>query len=1627
MQQMPRTVLLILPVILAGCLAAELPAAQPTTVPPLPQGAYPEWNLARAWRVDSSKRERICVNGLWRFRSETKLGVRRTIFQDGFENPKLAGWKCAQLKPGTWKAVIDQKVKYSGRSGLCMTFDLPRETDFFHFRRQGVKIRPGSQYHLSIRVKSQIESGSMAIEVQDARSYKYFVARTKKFSGIPRWKIIKLDFTTPKTTRAISIYVRHYREKEAFKGRVWLDELKLEEQPRVDYARISPPRNRRWGFIKVPGSWKERVYWHRNDPMKQKNTAVNWAWYEREAKIPATWKGRSIQLCFDRIATDAVVYCNGRFAGSLPYLGGNIDITRLARPGQVIKIAVLVHARNPADVLAPMGGDKIRRWRPYKQKLSNCGINGNVYLESKPAAFPRVGPFLIITRTKDRQMRVRVDLRTTADSGAPEGLVAMCEIRDQDQVVKTFQTRISAGAKQVILQEKWEEAVLWEPDNPKLYTMQVSLLQNDKIIDQSLPQTFGFREFAIRGKFFYLNNIKINLRPCSYCGFYPQWRSRKAMERWLRTTRAQGYNFVYTATTDFPGKCAWIKQFLEICDRIGMLAAVTPPQINLFWDKLDQTETWNAWTTAVQRRVTSDWNHPSLVLWRTHMNFCGYHQDQNPLMMDGHLDPPPESTQGRKFKAAAMANAFIRKLDPTRGIYVHASGNAGEIYTINCYLGWPQLQDLREWLHVWAARGTKPLMMAEFDVPYPGSCSMNDNTSWWMNEPLMTEYGAILLGEKSYALEDDDFVDFSDWAWDRKTKKWRSAYGYFCSAFPPILDQCSSIFYRTVVPAWRTWGISGGLNSWENTGRRLIKRVARPGEPWRMRAVPPEIPVATDWEHLQQPGFFPDTFKYARGGGGEIRCNFDPGLPLEKEYFQPTLRGRTMREITRPLYAYIAGPGRDWPAQDHGFYAGEKIAKSVILINDLRRACTFTIKWEAKLDGRVIAGGKAALKVAAAEHARAAIEFAAPETKTRICGRLTAVVSVNGKTLPVAPFAIQVWPRLPAGPVLPDTSGWALYDPTGRTAKSFARAGVNLPLIDGRGLPQGIRVLVIGETALSTETRPGFVRTLAQKVREGLQVLFMAQSGDTLSRLFTLRTVTRGERRLWIRDRAHAVLAGLDNTDLADWRGQTSLGPLDKEPDSAIVNQRWKRVWRCSLRGTVSSCVVEKPHVSNFRPLLDCGFDLRYMALWEEFEGKGRVFFCQLDLADRLGKDPAADLLARNLLRNLQTWKQAAAARMSLVAGSPQVLADFLPLRLAGEINPTMCPPGNRSRVVIMTRGSFVWMVRNARALGSFLAGGGTLVAAGLSRREAEVLASITNSAFTVAMSENVSRNPLGTISSSVFRGVGPAAIHWRERKTVPIVKSVAGHGWRSPTGVLADIPVNAGRIVWLSVMPSDFDPGKRPDLVFTRVNVSRLYALVLVNLGVQSHAPWLTCLATDPAPSVHLPEMWRARTDPKRVGMKQGWMRPETDDTKAPWRDVMVPGMWGTVAREWLNYDGDVWYRVHFKVPEQLRTMPLEFYAGAIDDTDEVFLNGEKIGETTTNTPRWWITPRHYPLPAHLLQKDGRENILAVRINDHFQDGGFLGPVQIRLPLADEDLLPIRLYLDRRKPRDDPYAYMRW
>ncbi len=121
------------------------------------------------------------------------------------------------------------------------------------------------------------------------------------------------------------------------------------------------------------------------------------------------------------------------------------------------------------------------------------------------------------------------------------------------------------------------------------------------------------------------------------------------------------------------------------------------------------------------------------------------------------------------------------------------------------------------------------------------------------------------------------------------------------------------------------------------------------------------------------------------------------------------------------------------------------------------------------------------------------------------------------------------------------------------------------------------------------------------------------------------------------------------------------------------------------------------------------------------------------------------------------------------------------------------------------------------------------------------------------------------------------------------------------------------------------------------------------------------------------------------QLGDDPGWKNSGFDDSA--WQTVQLPTHWSTHTKgSIVNQFG--WYRRHLTIPESLRGKDVILLLGKMDDADETFVNGVKVGGMGTFPPAYttaWTATRRYLVPARLLNNDGT-NVIAVR--DYNGDG---------------------------------------
>jgi sialate O-acetylesterase len=124
-------------------------------------------------------------------------------------------------------------------------------------------------------------------------------------------------------------------------------------------------------------------------------------------------------------------------------------------------------------------------------------------------------------------------------------------------------------------------------------------------------------------------------------------------------------------------------------------------------------------------------------------------------------------------------------------------------------------------------------------------------------------------------------------------------------------------------------------------------------------------------------------------------------------------------------------------------------------------------------------------------------------------------------------------------------------------------------------------------------------------------------------------------------------------------------------------------------------------------------------------------------------------------------------------------------------------------------------------------------------------------------------------------------------------------------------------------------------------------------------------------------------------------WRNENFDDSK--WALMKVPGVWESQGM--ADLDGVVWFRktVEIKNEDAGKTALIEL--SKIDDMDETYINGVKIGAMNN-----WDDERRYTIPSGIL-KAGK-NTIVVKITDNGGGGGFYGnPADIKLSIDNHTI----------------------
>jgi beta-galactosidase len=1433
------------------------------------------------------------------------------------------------------------------------------------------------------------------------------------------------------------------------------------------------PREGDWAFSKVPGIVRmmdakrtghvygtgptaiygmDKVSWK---DINRTPAASHGMWYLRDIEVPAGGAGGRWTLRFDNLKWYAGrVYVNGAFAGNLSPYDNHLDVSAHVLPGRTNQVMFFVlpvrsEKKYAHEVFA---GKRQRYFSPNPSMvesgkgsdfhMAQIGMVDAVFLEHTPRdpVFQRVK---VVPSWRERTLVFEV--------GLPEGMRGRVEdIRfalDVRPAAGDGEAAFEAAApgrveptdNGVRLTYRWDNPRPWSAEDPFLYTFSLAAFDKaGRLLDETLPVRFGFREIWIDGRHVLLNGKELRQRP-AFTLAYHAVPGTDALRRHFSFLKDMGFNTlklwsegsIKTPENSYP-----VRDVYRLADEMGLYVTVYTPY-NLVSGGQFGTGTIETSPELLryvdERLVRVVENHPSVIAysgfgkgWHDGINYLQYRPDtwgsKRLDTWEAFQNLYPQFVAARPEEHESMRTAIeqsvafiegVKALDSTRPFFSHHDIGQSDSWPVYSYFNWTPMQEWEDWPMPWSLEGTMPIGSGEGGMPFLTSFA-NHGVPDGDREPWFAEYAASSLGERAYTLVDSGYLDQIRASYERHKPAFGGAYleEYYWQN-PIIQEFLATVSIPALYRSWRMYGVSLGM---EPFGYPLFIL-----PPEKIKAHLGSVDAAAD-DDVNSPGYKPDRH-WDRAGH---YMNFTmPGLPARPAGTEPAdlnPAGSALRANNSDLLAFIAGRPGDPTSKDHVFASGEPIEKQIAIVWDAHLPRALKISWAVRRGETRVAGGEFDQELAGGDNLRLPLSFALETDKpgeefhlemevrdpdgTHVATDTFALQVHGPRPLPGGIAGLHVVALDPAGEVGPYLRGLGVgrvetFDEPGAFAEALAR------LPGGSG---GV-LAVVGRRAL------GEMRKVPPSAwKEGVPVLVLEQDAATLEaagfRAYPIR-----QRKAFPLDAGHPVLRDLGAAEFSDWRVDPKLIPAGVEPSRKGYN------YRVHSRGAVAPVEIETPAMGPFTPLLQCGFDLNSSPLIEMTSP--RVIFCQLPLLDA-GEEPAARRLAENLLDYLAQPPHDTSAseapsfwhgltdRVAAIFGRAPSTPAAPPARataLAGSASDRefLRKLGVHADAALASAPVIVFG-DTEEAPGPLLervSGGATLVVLpDAITRHKEALEAQTGASIETTTTFFEDRSEIG--NDPAFAHVGQNSLHFRQ--PLPV--------FRINGQVLARTPHGSGSVIWIGFDPRRLDVEAGPYLRLTQRRMVRALTQILQNAGAdftQSGAAIFGRIAGNRGAGSL--DVLGLRIAPESPGpVPDDWADAGFDDSAWPAFDLARV----KTPRPVVHLRG----RFHLPAGSSGN---LVADLGTFDDYDVAYLNGQEIGTVhpgNSDPAQAWQTRRLYPLPPEAL-RPGQDNVIAIKTwkRDPAANPLVRGPLRI-LPA---DQLDSDLYFGTYRISDDPYLQRHW
>lgn len=426
--------------------------------------------------------------------------------------------------------------------------------------------------------------------------------------------------------------------------------LQADQKSRLSVPHTEAYDDSQWEKISLPHDWGMTLGFDENQlkvkgyrKLGGRSPENSVGWYRKTFNESLT-KGCRYTLEFEGIFRDAQVWMNGIYLGrnESGYVPITFDVTEC--------LNYELEKNNVITVRVDATQSEL--W-----SYEGAGIYRNVWLtRTAPVHIPQWGTFVTTdVKLKSRKANVKAVIEITNASNRKENVVVKNSLLDvQGEQIAESESSLSVkpqGKSEVETGMTIEQARLWSPETPVLYSLRTDIVVNNQLVDRYITR-FGVRTVAFDpNEGFLLNGKRVQIQ--GVCCHQDHAGVGVAVPDRLNTWRIEklkefGTN-AYRTSHNPP-----TVSLLDACDSLGMLV-------------LDEVRLMNSSDEALHQMKTiirRDRNHPSVILWCL-----------------GNEEPAIQKTEKGRMIVERMKD-IQHQLDPTRLCTAAMNGGWGTGFSL---------------------------------------------------------------------------------------------------------------------------------------------------------------------------------------------------------------------------------------------------------------------------------------------------------------------------------------------------------------------------------------------------------------------------------------------------------------------------------------------------------------------------------------------------------------------------------------------------------------------------------------------------------------------------------------------------------------------------------------------------------------------------------------------------------------------------------------------------------------------------------------------------------------------------------------------------------------------------------